>query len=179
VAMLAFPPGQTKSLLMSREPIHFAALAILCLLEISTFAGAQTSGSGSSSAAPGSAPGGGGAAPAPMLGPSPTLPTTPPGIGPPPAAPPPINGPLKTSDGRDLNDALTSPKPRQSRLRNPRKPREPSTVGSGSLAPESPARPDCFLTPPIVKEPASGEVEIATPPISPSTGRPVTKGPRC
>ena len=188
---------------MSLKRIHFAAVTALCFLGTSTLALAQISGPGSTSTAPGAAspagtpsapgsvPSGIGPTPEPTPGQSVTIApntrATPQGIGPAPAPTPgqsTITGPrpLTTIDSKAPNDALSPPpKPRQSRMRNARTPRQAETVGSGSSRPESPARPECFVTPSILKEPGQGgnQPQIATPPLSPITGRPAATTPRC
>jgi len=178
--------------------IHFAAVTALCFLGPSTLALAQTSGPGSTSPAPGAAspagtpsavgsvPGGVGPAPEPTPGQSIAIPpntqATPQGTGPAPAPTPgqsTVKGPRPHTRVDSVAEPL--PKSRQSRMRNVRKPRKAATVGSGSLRPESPSRPECFVTPSISKEPGQGgkQPPIEMPQSSPTTGRPAATKPRC
>jgi hypothetical protein len=188
---------------MSLKRTHFAVVASLCFLGTSTIALAQVSAPGSTSTAPGpaspagtssapaSVPSGNGPTPEPTPGQSVTIApntrATPQGIGPSPAPTPgqsTMTGPrpLATVDNKAPTDALTpAPKPRQSRMRNARTPRQAETVGSGSSRPESPARTECFVTPNISKEPgqSGNQPPIGTPRLSPITGRPAATTPRC
>ena len=176
---------------------HFAAIALFCLFGAATSALAQTSGPSSPSGtapsgaaspgtagAPASVPSGIGPAPAPTPGQSITIPSntrdTPQGIGP---APAPTPGQSVSMPGHPRRSASEPPgdnaarpvqTPRQSRLRNARTPRDPTTVGSGSARPEHPARPERFVTPSIVNETGRGGTQsIDTPPLSAQTGRPL------
>ena len=165
---------------MSFKKIPFAAVA-LCIFGAVT-ASAQNSGQSSTpgAAATGSpATVGVGPVPAPTPGQSISIhgntPGTSQGIGPAPAPTPgqstTIHGPGRTTGSAATTDgARPVQTPRQGRMRNARVPRDAATVGS---RPESPARPDRFVTPDIVHESGGKPNTIATPPLHSQTGRPL------
>ena len=174
---------------MSFKRVYFAAVTAICLIGTETVTLAQNSGapSGTHGAVPSGAPAtvGVGPTPAPTPGQSISIlgntPGTSQGIGPAPAPTPgqsvstqspsrPVGSVAPTDSARPVQP------PRQGRMHNARVPRElPTTAGSGPARPESPSRPERFVTPNIMNEPGSGEKQstINTPPLSPQTGRPL------